>query len=136
MAAAFIGGPILVGAMNNISGVVRQSVIHLSTPDQLRGRVTAIGSIFIGSSKELGAIRSGFMAALLGPVASVVIGAAGTIFVVALVDRVWPGTRKIPHFHQLRRNPVDGGSVSCLIGKYDYLSDTTLALLLHDRISQ
>ena len=91
----------LVGAMNNISGVVRQSVIHLSTPDELRGRVTAIGSIFIGSSKELGAIRSGFMAALLGPVASVVIGAAGTIFVVALVDLVWPGTRKIPHFHQL-----------------------------------
>lgn len=93
------------GAFDNISVVVRQSLVQLLTPDALRGRVTAVNQIFIGSSNEIGALRAGLMAALIGPVAAVVWGGIGTIAVTAAVARAVPPLRRLPALHTLKPEP-------------------------------
>ena len=90
------------GAFDNISVVVRQSLVQLLTPDALRGRVTAVNQIFIGSSNEIGALRAGLMAALIGPIAAVVWGGLGTIAVTVAVARAVPPLRRLPPLHRLR----------------------------------
>ena len=76
---------LLIGAMDNISSVVRATLFQLLTPDAMRGRVSAVNSIFIGSANELGGFESGLTAQLFGPVVSVVAGGIGTILVVLTV---------------------------------------------------
>lgn len=90
------------GAFDNVSVVVRQSLVQLLTPDSLRGRVTAVNQIFIGSSNEIGALRAGLMAALIGPVGAVVWGGIGTIAVAAAVARAVRGLRTLPALHTLK----------------------------------
>ena len=80
----------LTGAFDNVSVVVRSTLFQLLTPDEMRGRVGAVNSFFIGGSNELGGFESGAVAQLVGPTASVVLGGIGTIVVVAAVARVWP----------------------------------------------
>ena len=92
----------LTGAFDNISVVVRQSLVQLLTPDALRGRVTAVNQIFVGSSNEIGALRAGLMSALVGPVAAVVWGGLGTIAVTALVARAVPPLRRLGALHTLK----------------------------------
>jgi MFS family permease len=92
----------LTGAFDNISVVVRQSLVQLLTPDALRGRVTAVNQIFIGSSNEIGALRAGLMSALLGPVAAVVWGGIGTIVVTAAIARAVRPLRQLPALHTLK----------------------------------
>ncbi len=87
---------LLSGALDNVSVVVRHSLVQLLTPDQMRGRVSAINQIFIGSSNELGALRAGLMAAWLGPIAATVLGGVVTIAVAAGVARMWPQIRTVP----------------------------------------
>lgn len=96
---------ILTGAFDNISVVVRQSLVQLLTPDALRGRVTAVNQIFIGSSNEIGALRAGLMSALFGPVAAVVWGGVGTLAVTAAIARAVPPLRRLPALHTLRPEP-------------------------------
>ena len=79
------------GAADMVSVVIRQSLVQLDTPDEMRGRVSAVNSIFIGASNQLGEFESGATAAWLGPVGSVVLGGAGTLAVVALWMRLFPG---------------------------------------------
>src|SRR5207237_104691 len=71
------------------------ALLQLVTPDTMRGRISAVNNIFIGTSNELGALESGLTAALFGPVISVVAGGVGTILVVLGVSWIWPETRKI-----------------------------------------
>jgi len=71
----------VAGAADSISVVIRLTVMQLDTPDELRGRVSAVNSIFIGASNQLGEFESGAVAALVGPVGSVVIGGIGTLLV-------------------------------------------------------
>jgi len=78
------------GALDNISVVVRATLVQMLTPESMRGRVAAVNAIFIGSSNELGGFESGMTAQWFGPVASVVGGGIGTILVVLLVRVVWP----------------------------------------------
>jgi hypothetical protein len=99
---ALVRGAGFTGAFDNISVVVRQSLVQLLTPDDLRGRVTAVNQIFIGSSNEIGAMRAGLMAALIGPIGAVVWGGLGTIAVAAVVARAVPGLRRLPGLHTLR----------------------------------
>lgn len=87
----------LTGALDNISVVVRHTLILTYTPDDIRGRVGAVNSVFIGASNELGGFESGVTAALLGPVGAVIFGGIGTIVVVAIT--AW----KIPQLRRLRR---------------------------------
>ncbi len=80
----------LLGALDNISVVIRSTLLLLRTPDAMRGRVNAVHSVFVGISNELGAFESGTVAALLGPVGAVVAGGIGTLAVVAWVALRWP----------------------------------------------
>ncbi|MBV8782347.1 MAG: MFS transporter [Phycisphaerae bacterium] len=84
----------LTGMFDNVSVVVRHTLVQVMTPDAMRGRVSAVNNIFVGSSNELGGFESGFTAALMGPVASVVLGGIGTLAVVATVFFVWPQVRE------------------------------------------
>jgi MFS family permease len=95
---------LLCGAVDNVSVVVRHSLVQLLTPDEKRGRVSAVNSLFIGTSNELGGFESGFVAYLFGramghsvttgAVISVVSGGIGTVLVVAAVALIWPQIRK------------------------------------------
>jgi MFS family permease len=84
-----------VGAFDSVSVIIRGSIVQLVTPDEMRGRVSAVNNIFIGTSNEFGALESGLTAALFGPVISVVAGGIGTMLVVLGVALHWPQTRKI-----------------------------------------
>ncbi len=85
----------LTGLFDSVSMVVRQTLVQLLTPDEMRGRVSAVNNIFIGTSNEFGALESGLTAAVFGPVISVVAGGIGTILVVLAVGLKWPQMRKI-----------------------------------------
>jgi MFS family permease len=84
----------LTGLFDNISVVVRHTLVQLRTPNELRGRVSAVNSMFIGSSNELGGFESGLVAKYFGPVVSVVSGGVGTLAVVALWSRLFTGLRR------------------------------------------
>ena len=81
---------VTLGAADCISVVIRQSLVQLETPDDMRGRVSAVNSVFIGASNQLGEFESGTAAALLGTVPSVVAGGIGTLLIVALWLRLFP----------------------------------------------
>ncbi len=83
------------GVFDSVSVVVRQTLVQLLTPDEMRGRISAVNNIFIGTSNEFGAVESGLTAALFGPVVSVIAGGIGTILVVLAVAWKWPETRKL-----------------------------------------
>jgi MFS family permease len=74
---------VVTGACDNISVVIRQSLVQTRTPDFLKGRVLAVQNIFISCSNQLGAVESGWTAAWFGPIASVVGGGLATIAIVA-----------------------------------------------------
>ncbi len=80
----------ITGAVDNVSVVIRQTIVQTDTPDEIRGRVSAINSIFIGASNQLGEFESGATAALFGPVGSVVLGGIGTVAVALLWFRLFP----------------------------------------------
>jgi MFS family permease len=84
----------LTGAFDNISVVVRQTLVTLLTPNEMRGRVSAVNGMFISASNEIGRFESGSVAYLFGPVFSVVSGGIGTLIVVALVARLSPQLRR------------------------------------------
>ena len=78
------------GAADMISVVIRQTLVQLETPDEMRGRVSAVNSVFIGASNQLGEFESGATAALLGPVGSVLWGGVGVLVVAGLWIRLFP----------------------------------------------
>ncbi len=80
----------ITGAADNISVVTRLTLVQLETPDAMRGRVSAVNSIFIGASNQLGEFESGATAAWMGPVLSVVAGGVGTVLVAAAWLRLFP----------------------------------------------
>jgi len=85
---------VVTGAADSISMVTRMTLVQLETPDEMRGRVSAVNSIFIGASNQLGEFESGATAALLGPVGSVVLGGVGTLLVAASWMRLFPALAK------------------------------------------
>ena len=93
LAALFV-----LGAADMVSVNVRSSLIQLSTPDAMRGRVSSVSTLFIGASNELGEFESGTTAALMGTVTSVVVGGIGTLAVVAGWMKLFPALRKVGSF--------------------------------------
>jgi MFS family permease len=83
------------GVVDGISVVIRQTILQLKTPDHMRGRVSAVNSIFVGSSNELGAFESGLTAKLMGTVTSVVFGGSMTLLIVLGTGIFSPGFRKL-----------------------------------------
>ena len=97
----------LLGALDNISVVVRNTLVQMVTPDDMRGRVSAVNTVFISSSNELGAFESGTTAACFGPVASVVGGGIGTIAVVLATGLLAPALWRLGPLAELR--PAQAG---------------------------
>jgi MFS family permease len=95
----------LTGAFDNVSVLVRHTLVQVLTPDSMRGRVSAVNNIFVGSSNELGGFESGLTARLFGTVTSVVAGGIGTLLVVALTSLIWPQVRE---FGSLVEAKADG----------------------------
>ncbi|CAM2841875.1 MFS transporter [Flavobacterium frigoris] len=83
------------GVFDGISVVIRQTILQLKTPDHMRGRVSAVNSMFVGSSNELGAFESGVTAKLMGTVTAVVFGGSMTLLVVLTTAIVSPSFRKL-----------------------------------------
>src|SRR5205085_6663751 len=83
----------LTGAFDNVSVVVRHTLVQMLPPERMRGRVSAVNNVFIGASNEIGGLESGLTAWLLGPIVSVVAGGIGTLLVVAAVALIWPQVR-------------------------------------------
>ncbi len=81
---------VVMGGADMISVVIRSSLVQLETPDEMRGRVSAVNAIFIGSSNELGEFESGLTAAWFGTVPAAVIGGAGTLLVVLIWMKLFP----------------------------------------------
>lgn len=99
--ALSLGALFVLGAADVVSVVVRHSLVQLSTPDHMRGRVSAVNSLFIGTSNQFGEFESGVTAALLGTVPSVVLGGIGVIVVAFLWMRLFPQLRDIDDFEGL-----------------------------------
>jgi MFS family permease len=91
----------LMGIFDNVSVVVRQTLVQCLTPDALRGRVSSVEKVFVGASNDLGGAESGWTAKMFGPVASVVGGGLGTMAVVGWVAWKWPQTRRLQTLHGL-----------------------------------
>ena len=97
----------MTGAFDNVSMVVRHGVVQLSTPNEMRGRVSAVSAIFIGSSNELGGFESGLVAQLFSPVISVVSGGIGTIVVVLTWAGLFPRLRQLGPMGGIRPEEPD-----------------------------
>lgn len=85
----------LLGAMDNISVVIRSTLVLTRTPDEMRGRVASVNALFVSMSNQLGGFESGVAAQLFGPLAAVVAGGLGTMLVVALMASFWPEVRRL-----------------------------------------
>jgi MFS family permease len=99
----------ILGAADMFSVYVRQSLIQLYTPDQMRGRVGAVSSLFISASNELGEAESGFLGALIGPIPAVIAGGVGALGVVLLWSWWFPELRLAKSFDppDLRSAPIE-----------------------------
>jgi len=90
---------VALGACDMVSVVIRLALVQLDTPDEMRGRVSAVNAIFINTSNQLGEFESGLVAAWLGAVSATVIGGVGTLLVVALWMMMFPTLRKRKRLH-------------------------------------
>jgi len=90
-----LGALVVLGAADMVSVCVRAALVQLSTPDAMRGRVSAINMLFIGASNELGEFESGVTAQWFGVVPAVVLGGFGTLLVVALWAWLFPALRDV-----------------------------------------
>jgi MFS family permease len=90
----------VTGALDNISVVVRGTLVQILTPEAMRGRVSAVNALFISSSNQLGAFESGITAGWFGPVLSVVGGGFGTLLVVVAVMGIWPEVLRLGPLHR------------------------------------
>lgn len=91
---------VVLGASDMISVVVRSTLVQLDTPDDMRGRVGAVNSVFIGASNQLGEFESGVTAALFGPIGAVMLGGVGTLIIVVVWMRLFPGLANRDRLHE------------------------------------
>ncbi|WP_192385465.1 MFS transporter [Mesorhizobium silamurunense] len=89
----------MLGATDMFSVYIRETLIQLWTPDEVRGRVNAVNQVFVGASNEVGEFRAGTMAALIGTVPAVVIGGIGAIAVAGLWAYLFPALRQVRHLN-------------------------------------
>jgi MFS family permease len=90
----------LVGASDMVSVIVRSTLVQLATPDEMRGRVSAVNMLFIGTSNEFGQFESGITAQWMGAVPAVIFGGVGTLLVVGLWCWLFPALRKVDYLTQ------------------------------------
>ncbi|HYO23384.1 MAG TPA: MFS transporter [Lacipirellulaceae bacterium] len=108
--ALSLGALFVLGAADNISVVIRATVLQLMTPDAMRGRVSAVSVVFIGTSNELGEVESGVAAHYLGTVRSVLFGGSMTLLTVAWVAGRWPALVRLGSLDELTPpEPAESG---------------------------
>lgn len=93
---------LLTGAFDNVSVVIRHTLVQLLTPDSMRGRVSAVNTIFIGSSNEVGGLESGVTSWLMGPTLSVLTGGLGTLLVTWIIAARFPQLRRLGKLSEVR----------------------------------
>jgi len=101
----------LLGAADMFSVYIRQSLIQLHTPDEMRGRVGAVSTLAISASNELGEARSGFTAALMGPITATVVGGIAAIGVTLLWAHLFPELRRARTFDLPEQPPESAPAV-------------------------
>jgi MFS family permease len=102
---------VLLGAGDMVSVFIRLLLVQLETPDEIRGRVSAVNSVFIGASNELGEFESGVTAAWLGLVPAIVVGGVVTLAVAGFWARIlFPELWRLKTFEQLKDGHADGAS--------------------------
>jgi len=84
-----------MGAADTVSVVIRFSLVQLSTPDDMRGRVGAVNYLFVNASNQLGEFESGVVAALLGAVPAALLGGIGTVLIALIWMRLFPALRRV-----------------------------------------
>lgn len=95
-----IAALVVLGAADMVSVVVRQTLVQMQTPDNMRGRVTAVNTLFIGTSNQLGEFRAGGMAEFTGAIVAVLAGGIGTLLIVALWTRLFPALLNIDNLER------------------------------------
>src|SRR5262249_31867847 len=89
----------LLGTADSIGVVIRMTLVQLETPDELRGRVSAVNSLFVSMSNQIGDFRAGVVAALIGAAPAVLVGGIGTLLTVLLCIRIFPELYRVESFH-------------------------------------
>ena len=102
---------LILGAADMVSVIIRQTLVQIATPDDMRGRVSAVNMLFIGTSNQFGEFESGVTAAWFGIVPAVVLGGVGSVLVVALWAWLFPELRKVD---QLTAEELRTGTESVL----------------------
>ena len=92
----------VLGAADAVSVVIRMTLVQIETPDEMRGRVNAVNSLFAGTSNQLGDFRAGVMAAWLGAIPAVLVGGVGILLVVLIWMRTFPTLRHVDSFYAKR----------------------------------
>jgi MFS family permease len=92
----------VLGAGDMVSVYIRHLLVQLETPDDIRGRVSAVNAVFIGASNELGEFESGLVAALLGAVPAVIVGGSATLLVALAWTRLFPELWRMDRFPEAR----------------------------------
>jgi MFS family permease len=108
-AALSMAALILLGACDMVSVIVRNTMVQLSTPDEMRGRVSAVNMVFIGASNEVGQFESGITAQWFGVVPAVVLGGIGTMAIVATWAWLFPDLRKVDELGTIKRRSAETG---------------------------
>lgn len=98
-----VAAMLVLGAADMVSVFIRATLVPLATPDELRGRVTAVESVFIGASNELGAFVAGAGGALLGAVPAVLVGGSMTLLITLSWAGLFPNLRRLDRFADLHR---------------------------------
>ncbi len=96
----------VTGATDTVSVIIRSTMIQLGTPNEMRGRVSAVNMVFVGASNEVGQFESGITAQWFGTIASVVLGGLGTIVIVALWSVLFPSLRRMDELVPRPAEPV------------------------------
>jgi MFS family permease len=99
----------VAAGLDMVSVVLRQTILPLVTPDEIRGRVNAVEMVFISASNELGAFESGLAAALIGAVPAVVLGGVATVVVAGVWWKLFPSLARVDRLDELRPIAVDSG---------------------------
>jgi MFS family permease len=107
---------IVVGGADMVSMVIRQTMIQMATPDAMRGRVSAVSSVFVGASNQLGSFEAGVMASLLGAAAASVVGGFGTLAVVAAIAFYFPELRNADKLHGAPAGAPDESKTAAISG--------------------
>src|SRR5262249_42091403 len=96
----------LMGAADAVSVVIRVTLVQIETPDEMRGRVSSVNSLFTSMSNQIGDFRAGTAAALIGAVPAVLTGGIGALLVVLLFIRIFPELYAVESFHSKKANGV------------------------------